>query len=122
MVCYNNAGNKLYGGLIILKHSVQDFVFYTLYGHLSIESVTNKKVGDIIKQGDCIGYLGNRKENGSWVPHLHFQVLLSLLNFKNDFPGVANFNEIDVWESVCPSPNLIFKTTGLQTKKTTSSN
>jgi 4-aminobutyrate aminotransferase-like enzyme/Ser/Thr protein kinase RdoA (MazF antagonist) len=120
VVSYNNAGNKLYGGLLILKHTVQDLEFYTLYGHLSIESVSNKKVGDKIEKGSCIGYLGNRKENGNWVPHLHFQVLLSLLDFKNDFPGVANFNEIEVWKSVCPDPNLLFKTTGLQTKKTTS--
>ncbi len=119
VVCYNNAGNKLYGGLIILKHNIQNFHFYTLYGHLSIESVSNKKVGDTIKKGDCIGYLGNRKENGNWVPHLHFQILLSLLDYKKDFPGVANFNEIDTWKSICPNPNLLFKTTGLQTKKTT---
>jgi len=118
--CYNNAGNKLYGGLIILKHTVQNFEFYTLYGHLSLESVTNKKIGETIKKGDCIGYLGNRIENGNWVPHLHFQVMLSLLNFENDFPGVASFNEIDVWRSMCPNPNLLFKTKGFQTKKTTS--
>ncbi|WP_299522132.1 aminotransferase class III-fold pyridoxal phosphate-dependent enzyme [uncultured Lutibacter sp.] len=120
VVSYNNAGNKLYGGLIILKHSIKNFEFYTLYGHLSIESVIKKKVGDSIKKDSCIGYLGNRKENGNWVPHLHFQVLLSILNFKNDFPGVANFNEIEVWKSICPNPNLFFKTTGLQAKKITS--
>ena len=120
VVCYNNAGNKLYGGLIILKHTIKNLEFYTLYGHLSIESVSTKKVGDKIEKGDCIGYLGNRKENGSWVPHLHFQILLSLLDYKNDFPGVANFKEIEVWKSVCPNPNLLFKTTGLQPKKTIS--
>ncbi|MEX1384236.1 aminotransferase class III-fold pyridoxal phosphate-dependent enzyme [Lutibacter sp.] len=119
VVCYNNAGNKLYGGLLILKHTIQNLEFYTLYGHLNIESVSNKKIGDTIKKDDCIGYLGNRKENGGWVPHLHFQILLSLLDFKNDFPGVVNFNEIDVWKSICPNPNLLFKTTGLQIKKTT---
>lgn len=116
VVSYNNSGDKLYGGLIILKHQIEGFEFYTLYGHLSIESVFNKKVGDKIKKDSCIGYLGNKKENGNWVPHLHFQVMLSLLNFKNDFPGVANFNEIDVWKSVCPDPNLLFKANRLQPK------
>ena len=120
VVCFNNTGNKLYGGLIILKHTIKNLSFYTLYGHLSAESVSNKKVGDTIKKGNCIGYLGNREENGNWVPHLHFQILLSLLDFKNDFPGVANFIEIDVWKSICPDPNLLFKTTGLQPKKTIS--
>ncbi len=117
VVSYNNAGNKLYGGLLILKHQIEGLEFYTLYGHLSIESVSNKIVGDTIKKGSCIGYLGNKKENGNWAPHLHFQIMLSLLNFKNDFPGVANINEIDVWKSVCPNPNVLFKTATLQAKK-----
>jgi len=114
VVSYNNAGPKLYGGLLVLKHQIENFAFYTLYGHLSIESVSNKSVGDTIKKGTCIGYLGNKKENGNWVPHLHFQIMLSLLNFKNDFPGVADFNEIAVWKSICPDPHLLFKVNGLQ--------
>ena len=60
MVSYNNSGNKQYGGLIILKHEVEDFTFYTLYGHLSMESVSNKEKGDKIKQRECLGYLGKR--------------------------------------------------------------
>lgn len=109
VVSYNNYGNKLYGGLIILKHKAEDFEFYTLYGHLRINSVSIRKIGDKIKKDDCIGCLGNRQENGNWVPHLHFQVMLSLLNYKIDFPGVAFYNEIEVWKSICPDPNLLFK-------------
>ncbi|MDD3722214.1 MAG: aminotransferase class III-fold pyridoxal phosphate-dependent enzyme [Lutibacter sp.] len=120
VVSYNNAGNKLYGGLIILKHQIEDLEFYTLYGHLSIESVEDRKIGARIKQGACIGYLGNKQENGNWVPHLHFQVMLSLLNFKIDFPGVAFYNQIAVWKSICPNPNLFFNTTGLQKNETIS--
>lgn len=116
----NDAGNKLYGGLIILQHKVEDFTFYTLYGHLSIESVSTKKIGDRIKKSDCFGYLGNKQENGNWVPHLHFQVMLSLLNYKIDFPGVAFYNQIEVWKSICPNPNLLFNTTGLQKNETIS--
>ena len=120
VVSYNNAGNKLYGGLIVLKHQIEDLEFYTLYGHLSIESVEDRKIGARIKQGACIGYLGNKQENGNWVPHLHFQVMLSLLNFKIDFPGVAFYNQIAVWKSICPNPNLFFNTTGLQKNETIS--
>jgi 4-aminobutyrate aminotransferase-like enzyme/Ser/Thr protein kinase RdoA (MazF antagonist) len=109
VVSYNNAGNKLYGGLIILKHQAEDFSFYTLYGHLSIDSVLTKKIGDQITKGTCIGYLGRKEENGNWVPHLHFQVLLSLLNYKIDFPGVAFNHEKAIWKSICPNPNLLFK-------------
>ncbi|PKH51315.1 peptidase M23 [Tenacibaculum sp. Bg11-29] len=116
----NNDKFKEYGGLIILKHKINTLEFYTLYGHLSKESLENKKVGDAIFKGDCIGYLGNSNENGSWASHLHFQVMLSMLNLENDFPGVAYYSEIDVWKSICPNPNLFFKSKILnqQTKQT----
>jgi 4-aminobutyrate aminotransferase-like enzyme len=35
--------------------------------------------------------------------------MLSLLDYKTDFPGVAYFRQIDVWKSMCPNPNLLFK-------------
>ncbi|PHS04463.1 MAG: hypothetical protein COA88_13525 [Kordia sp.] len=105
---YNN-NDKDYGGLIILKHQADSFEFYSLYGHLSEASTKQYQVGDTIKKGECIGYLGNMNENGNWVPHLHFQLLLSMLDFTNDFPGVAYFKQTAVWKSICPDPNLIFK-------------
>ena len=110
----NNSGNKEYGGLLILKHQANDIEFFTLYGHLSIESVQGKKSGDLIKKDTCIGYLGNYPDNGNWAAHLHFQVMLSLLNFKNDFPGVSYYNQLDLWKSICPNPNLLFKSSELQ--------
>ena len=62
-------------------------------------------------------YLGNYFENGNWEPHLHFQVLLSLLNFKVDYPGVAYISEITVWKSICPNPNLLIKSEELEKKE-----
>lgn len=109
VIAVNDAGDKEYGGLVILKHHTDDFEFYTLYGHLSVDSVLKCVVGDWIKAGDKIGNLGMSKENGNWVPHLHFQVMLSLLNYKTDFPGVAYFKQIDIWQNICPDPNLLFK-------------
>ena len=53
--------------------------------------------------------LGNTTENGNWAPHLHFQIVLSLLDYEVDFPGVAYFSEITVWKSICPNPNLLIK-------------
>ena len=100
---------KGYGGFIILKHQLEEFVFFTLYGHLSEESVITHTLGDQVKANEKIGELGNYSENGEWVPHLHFQVMLSLLNYKNDFPGVALESEIDYWKLICPNPNLLFK-------------
>ena len=114
VIAVNDAGDKEYGGLVILKHQADDFEFYTLYGHLSVESVTKNRVGDTIKKDEKIGALGASQENGNWVPHLHFQIMLSLLDYKNDFPGVAYYNQIDVWKNICPNPNVLFKSEALQ--------
>ncbi len=114
VVAVNDAGNKEYGGLVILKHTTKSFEFYTLYGHLSVTSATRHKFGDIIKKGEKVGELGGSKENGNWASHLHFQVLLSNLDYTDDFPGVAYFRQIDVWKSICPDPNLLFKSETLQ--------
>ena len=99
---------KGYGGLIIIKHQINDFSFYTLFGHLSHKKF-NYNQGDFLKKGTLIGYVGNKLENGNWAPHLHFQILLSKLNYLQDFPGVSYHSEIEVFKSICPDPNLIFK-------------
>lgn len=106
-------GDKEYGGLVILKHKINDFEFFTLYGHLSVESALKNKVGDFIEKGEKIAELGNYPENGNWAPHLHFQIMLSMLDYKLDFPGVAYFSQINIWSSICPNPNLLFKNTEL---------
>lgn len=109
MTSVNDAGDKEYGGLIILKHKTKTFEFFTLYGHLSLVSIQNKEVGQSIRKGENIGYLGYPEENGNWAPHLHFQVMLSMLGYATDFPGVGYFNQIEVWKSVCPDPSLLFR-------------
>lgn len=114
VIAVNDVGNKEYGGLIVLKHQQHDFHFYTLYGHNTVESVLKHKIGSKIKKGEQVAILANYPENGDWAPHLHFQVMLSLLDFKIDFPGVAYCNEIDVWKNICPDPNLLFKLDGFK--------
>ena len=109
VIAVNDKGDKEYGGLVVLKHQQKDFHFYTLYGHNTIESVLKHNIGDNIIKGEKIAELGNYPENGNWAPHLHFQILLSLFNFKIDFPGVAYLKQINVWKSICPDPNLLFK-------------
>ena len=110
----NDAGDKEYGGLVILKHIVKDFEFYTLYGHNTVESATKHQLGDVIKKGDKIAELGNYPENGNWAPHLHFQVMMSMLDYKLDYPGVAYFKQINVWKDLCLDPNLLFKSEALK--------
>ncbi len=120
VVAVNDAGYKEYGGLVILKHRENGIVFYTLYGHNSVASIQNHKKGDIIKKGDCIAELGRPNENGEWAPHSHFQIMLDLLNYKDDFPGVCIPQDKEVWASICPDPNLLFKLENLKTKQSTS--
>ncbi len=117
ILAINDAGDKEYGGLIILKHRTDEFDFYTLYGHLSVESILKHSVGDKIIKDDEIAKLGNHLENGNWVPHFHFQVMLSMLNFEVDFPGVCYHSQKEVWKSICPDPNLLFKSDDLKRRQ-----
>jgi 4-aminobutyrate aminotransferase-like enzyme/Ser/Thr protein kinase RdoA (MazF antagonist) len=113
VIAVNDAGDKEYGGLVVLKHQTEDFEFYTLYGHNTVKSVAKHTIGDVILKGEKIAELGNYPENGNWAPHLHFQVLLSLFDYHVDYPGVAYLSQIEVWKSVCPDPNLLFKSEAL---------
>jgi 4-aminobutyrate aminotransferase-like enzyme/Ser/Thr protein kinase RdoA (MazF antagonist) len=110
----NDAGDKEYGGLVILKHKEDKLEFYTLYGHLTVSSALKNKIGDTLKAGKIIGELGSYPENGNWAAHLHFQVMLSMLNYKIDYPGVAYYHQLAVWKSICPDPNLLFKSEELR--------
>ena len=114
VIVENDIGDKEYGGLVVLKHQQKDFCFYTLYGHNTAQSVLKHKLGAIVKKGAQVAALANYPENGNWAPHLHFEITLSLLDYKTDFPGVAYFNQIDVWKSLCPDPNLLFKIDGFK--------
>ncbi len=104
----NNAADRDYGPAIILEHQVsKDLTFYTLYGHLSIASLDGLTVGMPIEKGQQIATIGPRPINGDWPPHLHFQVILDMLNYEGDFPGVAFPHEQAIWTSLCPNPNLL---------------
>ncbi|MEP7320648.1 MAG: aminotransferase class III-fold pyridoxal phosphate-dependent enzyme [Saprospiraceae bacterium] len=103
----NNIGSRDYGPTIIMQHKDQDLEWYSLYGHLSETSFDLIKEGDSIAQGQQIGFIGNQSENGGWPPHVHFQIILDLLNYTGDFPGVADFKDLNVWLNLCPDPFLI---------------
>lgn len=122
VVAVNDDGDKEYGGLVILKHQINDFEFFTLYGHNTVKSATSHRVGDIIKKGEQITELGNYPENGNWAPHLHFQIMMSMLNYEIDFPGVAYLKELNIWKGLCPDPNLLFKSDSLKVSGIISNN
>lgn len=97
-----------YGPVVILKHQPNGAPeFFTLYGHLSRESLGLLRVGDRIAGGQSFVRIGNAGENGGWTPHLHFQIILDDLHQSTDFPGVAFPTQRDVFTSLSPDPNLI---------------
>ena len=106
--CADNTAAQDYGPVIVLAHTTDDGdTFYTLYGHLSRESVTNLALGQKITAGAPIAALGSAAVNGGWPPHLHFQVVTDLLGLGTDFPGVGTASQRAVWKALCPNPNLI---------------
>ena len=107
----NNANYQDYGPTIILQHTVADgaLVFYTLYGHLSEESLADLYPGKLIGKGEKIGAIGDYPINGDWPPHLHFQLITDLLGDCGGFNGVAAPGQRAIWLSLCPDPNLILQ-------------
>ena len=105
----NNKNYGDYGPTIILKHQIKKEVFYTLYGHLSLKSIENIKIGDTVLQGNTIGYLGDSSVNGEYAPHLHFQIIRDLEDNFGDYPGVSSKENIAFYKNNCPNPNLLLK-------------
>ncbi|MEM9820090.1 MAG: aminotransferase class III-fold pyridoxal phosphate-dependent enzyme [Bacteroidota bacterium] len=104
----NNEGDCNYGPTIILQHQVdRDLTFYTLYGHLSLHCLGQWSLGQAVKAGTKIAEFGPAPENGNWPPHLHFQIMLDMLGYRDDFPGVAFPEQQAVWQSICPDPALL---------------
>jgi 4-aminobutyrate aminotransferase-like enzyme/Ser/Thr protein kinase RdoA (MazF antagonist) len=105
---HDNAALLDYGPLIILRHTTDDGVeFFTLYGHLSKESLVGKRVGAPVAAGEQIATLGTPDVNVGWTPHLHLQIIVDLLGLGTDFPGVARPGQRRVWTALCPDPNLL---------------
>jgi 4-aminobutyrate aminotransferase-like enzyme/Ser/Thr protein kinase RdoA (MazF antagonist) len=105
----DNADRLDYGPTIILEHEVASgsFRFWTLYGHLSSDSLEGLGEGKRVEAGDVLGRIGDRPANGDWPPHLHFQIIADLLGHRGTFPGVAAPGQRDVWLSVSPDPNML---------------
>lgn len=100
-----NAGDLDYGPTIILEHSpTPDLTFWTLYGHLSEDSLLGLEDGDPVAAGEKLAELGDKDINGGWSPHLHFQVILDIGDKEGDFPGVCAKSETDKWQANCPNP------------------
>ena len=101
----DNAAAFDYGPTIILEHAVApDLTFYTLYGHLSRESLDGLQTGQTVTAGQRIATLGAAEVNGNWPPHLHFQLILDIGDWRGDFPGVFRKSQRVQARLACPDP------------------
>jgi len=98
-----------YGGTIILQHQLDAYVFYTLYGHVSLRDTQVLQERAFISQGELLAHFGAPAENGHWPPHLHFQVIEDLQGHRGDYPGVCRVSEKDKYADNCPDPDIILQ-------------
>lgn len=85
----NNAMSG-YGNLIILRHG---FGYETYYAHLSKYNV---RVGQKVKRGDLIGFVGNTGRSEG--PHLHYEVHINgkVVNPINFYYGNISAEEFEI--------------------------
>ncbi len=105
----NNNVSGDYGPTIILQHTIDEVVFYTLYGHLSLESLEDLYINKPFGQGDVLGSLGDSSINVNYAPHLHFQIIANIGNNTGDYPGVCSKAEVVDYAKNCPNPNILLK-------------
>jgi murein DD-endopeptidase MepM/ murein hydrolase activator NlpD len=104
----NNTNYRDYGPTIILEHELEGLSFYSLYGHLSIESLDNLHIGKELSTGEIFATIGDSHVNGLWPPHLHFQLITEMGERSGDFPGVCSQEERLYFLNLCPNPDIIF--------------
>ncbi|MSR02318.1 MAG: aminotransferase class III-fold pyridoxal phosphate-dependent enzyme [Gemmatimonadetes bacterium] len=117
----HNAGPRDYGPTVVVEHHVTDheglpLTFYTLYGHLDLETLASLHPGQPLQAGATVGRLGAASINGGWPPHVHFQVVVDLLDRSGEFPGVARPSEREVWTSLSPAPHRLAGVPNTRTK------
>ncbi|PKQ44842.1 peptidoglycan DD-metalloendopeptidase family protein [Confluentibacter flavum] len=105
----NNTNFGDYGPTIILKHTINEVEFNTLYGHLSLASLNNIETGKPIRQGEPFATLGDTTVNGDYPPHLHFQIIKDLQGYKGDYPGVCNKKDLEFYLDNCPNPEVLLR-------------
>jgi peptidoglycan LD-endopeptidase LytH len=104
----NNGNYGDYGPTIILEHEIEGIHFYTLYGHLSVDSQEGLYPGKHFGKGELLCRIGNFPVNGDWPPHLHFQVIADMGDKKGDFPGVCAKDDLEFFKNLCPDPVVFF--------------
>jgi murein DD-endopeptidase MepM/ murein hydrolase activator NlpD len=103
----NNKAAGDYGPTIIIEHHSKTQTWYTLYGHLSLESLKGLKIGKYIEKGKSFATLGKSDVNGNYAPHLHFQIIKNIINHSGDYPGVCAKVDLPYYLENCPDPKIL---------------
>jgi peptidoglycan LD-endopeptidase LytH len=91
-----NADLGDYGHVIVVNHTIhtslsrnETKLLYVLYGHLDQASLRGKRVGDPVRAGKVLGWMGHALESGGWTqPHVHVQFALHAPP-THDMPGAV---------------------------------
>ncbi len=104
----DNAGFGNYGPTVIIEHQLDGLTFYTLYGHLSQDSLARISVGQSVAAGAVVGEIGPYPENGDWPPHLHLQLITDRLDREqSDYAGVVAPAQRSDYATRCPDPRAL---------------
>ncbi len=104
-IAADNAAPLDYGPVVVLRHETDaGDPYFTLYGHLSRQSLFGCSPGRTVPAGEAFAHIGGADVNGGWTPHLHFQIITDLLGLGRDFPGVCRASERGAWMVFSPDP------------------
>jgi peptidoglycan LD-endopeptidase LytH len=90
----------------VTRHEYEGRALYALHGHLSRLSVEAKRIGQTIRRGEVIAWIGDRSENGNWPPHVHFQLSWEDPGIP-DMPGVVNEESLAEALKRFPDPRIV---------------
>ena len=95
-----------YGPTVILEHETDEGErFWTLYGHLSEDSLSGLECSKPVGRGEGLRRrrkLPEKRQLGRRI--FTFQIILDLLDREGDFPGVAKPSERTLWLALSPNP------------------
>jgi murein DD-endopeptidase MepM/ murein hydrolase activator NlpD len=103
-----------YGPMLVLRHRLAACEFFTLYGHLGVDTFARVAAGQSVAAGEQIAVVGSPPGNGNWPPHLHMQLITDLAGLGSDFPGVAAVSQRERWFALSPSPAVFFPEIGAE--------
>jgi 4-aminobutyrate aminotransferase-like enzyme len=99
-----------YGPVIVLRHVTtgnKPVEFFTLYGHLSVDSLDGLTIGQRMAKGTEFARIGSAPTNGNWWAHVHMQLIVDMLDVPCNVNGAVRASQREVWHSICPDPNLL---------------